>query len=360
MSVHGNDVIGLKVITKDGGEKVENIDDILYDPREHRVIGLLVKAKGMFSDAQVIPIEDVQNIGPDAVMVASASVLKKSSELGESTARIAQSEDYLTTTEVLTEDGKKLGRVVDLIFEPGTGQVEAFECSEGGLKTLQSGRKLFTPEDIVTVGKDATIVRSYTESAFQAQAEEGGLQGVWNEAKDRAGNAADSAKERGQQAAQSAHGFATSDATRSSINDAQSSLEAAAFTAKDKLQDLAEQARAKFEEARHDPGNRQRMAAGSERVEEATDSVKEKFSEVKDQATAKGREMQEQAAKSKTEDAVGQYITKNILAPDDTLLAARGDVVTHELLAQAATFDLTDQVLQNVTQEPITSTVANV
>lgn len=81
MLIKAKDVVGLQVITKNEGKKIENIDDIVYDPQSNKVLALIANNGGMFSTSKVIMYTDILKIGPDAVMVESAEALQESSKV---------------------------------------------------------------------------------------------------------------------------------------------------------------------------------------------------------------------------------------------------------------------------------------
>lgn len=178
MLIKGTDVIGEKVITLDKGKEVEDVDDVIYEPRENRVLALLVNGGGLFSDAKVILIPDIKSIGRDAVIVESDMVLKDVSNVPQNVRSIARSDTHLTKMEVVTEGGNKLGYVSDILFDSKTGAVEEFEVSQGGFRDVSSGKKRVKSLDIITVGEDAMIVKGFTEEKFKQQAEVGGLEGT--------------------------------------------------------------------------------------------------------------------------------------------------------------------------------------
>src|SRR4051812_43395843 len=109
MLTKGDKVIGLNVVTVDDGKVLHTVKDIVFDPKENKIRGVLVDEGGWFSDAKFIFIEDIKSIGKDAVMVQNISVVKKASELHGKVSHIIQDDNYLTKTKVITEDGTQLG-----------------------------------------------------------------------------------------------------------------------------------------------------------------------------------------------------------------------------------------------------------
>ena len=195
MLVKGKAVIGLNVVTIDTGTIVQTVKDIAYNPNTHRVEALFVKKAGVFAAAKAIHMDDVINIGQDAVIVHDASVIKSVKEINETIKALSDSKKYLVKTNVLTATGKELGKVTDIYFDSESGNVSTMEVSQGGLKTITEGKKSITPSNIVTIGADATIVSTYTEMVLEAQGENAGLKGAVNDAKHKAAELTDDIKD---------------------------------------------------------------------------------------------------------------------------------------------------------------------
>ena len=192
--IKGKDVIGLKVITINGGREIDDVQDLIYDPSSQRVLGLIVDRAGWFNDSKIIPIENVKNIGEDAVMVESRESVLKGSDAGEEISELLASSRALTRTKLITEDGKELGDVEDIYFDEQTGKVIELIVSEGMVKDVQSGKKRVKTSDIITIGKDATIVSAATEYDLDVQDQTRGIKGRINEAKAEGSGIIDEAK----------------------------------------------------------------------------------------------------------------------------------------------------------------------
>lgn len=185
MTIRGTSVIGLPIITIKTGEKLQDVEDIIYDPRENKVKALLVSGGGLFSDAKVILVDQLRSIGKDAVIIENSDLLKNTSDVETTVSHIATTDTYLTKTKVLTDTGTDLGHIVDLFFDEHTGVVTEFEVSKGLVDTIQSGKKKFKVTDIETIGKDATIVKASTKDTFNDLAKEQGLTGAVETTKEK-------------------------------------------------------------------------------------------------------------------------------------------------------------------------------
>lgn len=307
MTVKAKTVIGLPVYTIKEGTKIDNtVQDVVFDPHTNKVEGLVLDEGGWFSDTKIILTRDIHSIGSDAVLIENEDKISTASDVNSKVASIAEGDNYLTADKVITEQGEELGRISDLIFDAESGMVEAFEVNQGALQTVGTGKKIFKTQDIITVGNDAIIVREYVNAEFEKQAQEQGVTGSVNRARNEAPSILDNAKK--------------------------------------KTQELTQKAREKIEETRD-----------SQKTQDMVQQAKDKAGEVKRKSEHKIKQEQKVSQERKEADVVGQYVTRNIVSQDDKILAKRGDMVTHKLLEQAKKNKVFEQVLNNTTNEPLSA-----
>ena len=301
MLIKGNSVINLPVITVDNGKKLSRIKDLIYDAKNNQLKALLIDEGGWFSGAKVIPYANIERIGKDAVIIKSENMIRKASEFGEKLSHIGDNEKYLTKTRIITESGSDLGKVSDLIFDDQTGKVMEFEVSRG-LKDFKSGKKRVRIEDIVTIGKDATVVRAYTEDRFEEQARQQGLRGAFNKSRSGVEKTLRQVKEKGRQTI---------------------------YTTRDETDGRQE-------------------ATDPARTQNPVSDIKTGAAGLIGKAGQKAREIQDSITEERKKDAVGKYLKVNILSPDDEVIAERGEMVTNELIEKAQDYGLLNKIINNV------------
>ena len=134
------------VVATDSATKVGRVEGFLVDAATGRVAALRCgKTSG---DGQVLPWEDVQSFGVDAVTVARADVLREPhgqrEELG------VKGKLEMLGRRVLSERGDGMGDVVDVDFDPRTGEVLA----------VLTGTEEVPGERLLGVGGYAVVVRA--------------------------------------------------------------------------------------------------------------------------------------------------------------------------------------------------------
>jgi len=153
----GTDTISLPVIAFDTGEKFDQIRDVIFGQHENRVLGFLVDERGWFSEAKVVPFQNVQAIGPDGVIVPSKeSVVIADTE--PAIKGVLEHKNVLKGTKIMTTDGCDLGTMVDLYFDEHTGAVEGYEASGGLFADAATGRSFVPAPQTLKIGQDVAFV----------------------------------------------------------------------------------------------------------------------------------------------------------------------------------------------------------
>jgi uncharacterized protein YrrD len=153
----GRDMIGKPVVAYDTGEKVETVTDLIFDQDENRLLGFLIDEGGWFSNAKVLPLNQIKAIGLDAVVVADENSIRTSSSFPD-IHRVLERNNVLKGTQIMTLDGRDLGTMVDLYFDDQTGIVEGYEVSGGLFADAYSGRSFVPAPQTLKIGEDVAFV----------------------------------------------------------------------------------------------------------------------------------------------------------------------------------------------------------
>ena len=154
--VRGKDVLKLPVVTRDGGEKVGEVKDLVVDRGGRRVVGIVVEEKGLIGEARVVAWEEIVAVGRDAVIARSAGSVVKSSEIPEMN-EILERGFALHGLRVGTTAGTDLGKIENFFFDRQTGAVEGFELS-GAVSVDASGQVFLPASSSFEAGKDYAFV----------------------------------------------------------------------------------------------------------------------------------------------------------------------------------------------------------
>ncbi len=191
--IKGKDLIGRSVVAISSGHHLDKVQDLVFDHDANQVLALLVDEGGWFRSAKVVPFEAVQSIGEDAVMVASEDDVVSARD----DSRIADLLDTkvgLIGTQLLTTDGRELGKIADVYFEELSGKVVGYEATGGLFSDLSSGRTFVPAPESISIGDNAAIVPISVAQAMEEQ-EAGGLQGALGRAGESLSGAAGNVSE---------------------------------------------------------------------------------------------------------------------------------------------------------------------
>jgi uncharacterized protein YrrD len=152
-----SELVGRPVVTL-GGELIAEIKDIVFESTGGRIAGFTLRNPGLFSRSRkdALPWSEVHGIGRDAVMVADETELPAAKQLAPR--KQARKADVLEDR-VLTDNGRDLGRVVDVVLHCGARlEVVGYEV-EASEALGTAGRRVLIPlPDTVAVSGENLIV----------------------------------------------------------------------------------------------------------------------------------------------------------------------------------------------------------
>ncbi len=157
MVINYNETIGVPVLVKDDGKEVGKFRKFIINFENGRILGLLLSA-GVLEKSPVIKIEDVMSFGKDAIMIKNDEVIKPLKAIGIWKDLLAK-KVKIKGNQVVTESGDKLGMVKNFEVDDVSYKLVRFYVSQGFLRDLFKGELIIPFDDIVSIGKDAIIVR---------------------------------------------------------------------------------------------------------------------------------------------------------------------------------------------------------
>lgn len=359
-----DNVDGISVIALDSGVKLGEVEELLFDLEQNQLVGILLEDAGLTHPAKAIPCSAVKSIGPDAVMVDSeSSVMDADSH--DQMQRVLKQERKVEGKQVYTEDGKHLGKIVDIHFDEKTGRIEGYEVSGGIFADAYSGRSFIPAPKTMKIGKDVTIVPA--EVARIVEEKVGGLRGAARRASDKA------------QAAR--EGFTSSVQEKMTARNMDELLQRAQGRRADHdvVADdgtvlivggqLIEERDVEIARAHHkerelldtagiDAGETMRAAAGQtwetgkRRAHEGAQTAKVKATGLFEQARERFMGWKEQASDrmedQRVQRALGRPVTRVILDQNDQVILNTGDIITHRAVEEARRANILDALLGSV------------
>lgn len=143
----------LAVVSVQQAEKLGIVDDVLIDPRTHRLGGLILSG-GLFRGGPTVAWACVRTIGADAVMVDDT--VSATAGVEESTLTRLHA---MRGRKVVTDTGDLAGTLDGAEFDPASGQITSYlVATEGGRPFQRSPRLHVPPAAIEGIGKELITV----------------------------------------------------------------------------------------------------------------------------------------------------------------------------------------------------------
>jgi len=278
----GSDLINKLVVTYNTGERVERIKDLLFDQDNNQLLGFLVSEGGWLSNSRAIMLQDVQALGPNAVVISSKRAILEAKKVPK-IKQILKRNNVLRGTRIMTTDGRDLGTMVDLYFNEETGAVEGYEVSGGLFDDMYSGRSFVPAPQTLHIGEDIAFVPPEIADLMEEQV--GGIKG-------------------------------------------------AAQTAGGKLQETTQVAGQRIQET---------AQAASDKLQETTQATNSRLQEVtRGSTTSLTNTVIDPAAQKKF--VVGKITTQDVIGASGALLVTQGQPITPTVVEEAESRGLLDQL----------------
>lgn len=150
------------------GRKVGSVDTCVYRADEARLYGLQVSRGSVVSKFGSLLIDDIISLGSKSVIVDSGELIGKHLKDLDS---IAKETGTIIGVKAVTESGKVLGKVFDLLFDSDTGFIVRFYIRRHVLSERIIPRQFLvsiTPKQIVF--RDVVDTPIFDQVATQAEA----------------------------------------------------------------------------------------------------------------------------------------------------------------------------------------------
>lgn len=152
------ELVGMPVVSTTAGKDLGRVKDVLFDPEEQALLGLMVTPTGGGTTENVLFIdrEDIVGLGHDAVTVETDEALQ-SFTMQERAQEVVNSGIHLKGAKIITESGDELG-TIDKILLGQNCEIVAYRASSGIMGL--GGKEEVSSADVVKIGADAVIVRA--------------------------------------------------------------------------------------------------------------------------------------------------------------------------------------------------------
>lgn len=150
------ELFGLPVLITGTGAQIGEVKEVIVDLEQASVWGIVLAGANWFTNDQGIVFEDLFRIGRDAVMVRASYAVQELAPI------VTMESGYyvrdLLDKQIYTDTGLSLGILVDALYDGSTGEIKAYEISDGLITDLLYGRRIMPLPQAQVVGQDKLIV----------------------------------------------------------------------------------------------------------------------------------------------------------------------------------------------------------
>jgi uncharacterized protein YrrD len=154
--VKASDVIGRQITARGGGQVIGKIKDLVIDEAGREVIGIVL-SDGILAGSRVAPWKSVQAFGPDSVIIDVTGSVVKAAAIPEIKA-VLDKKTKIKGLKLLTNNGKELGKIADVVFDEITGDIIGYELSSGLFSHAFDGTPFLPTPQWIELGKDVAFV----------------------------------------------------------------------------------------------------------------------------------------------------------------------------------------------------------
>ncbi len=141
-SIAGKDILNLE-----NGTFVGKAQNILVNPADQHVAGVLLRQKGLLGSKNVLALENIKAFGSHTITLTNLSGVQAAEGVN------------ILNMPVVTIDGTVLGKIIDFAFDPANGQIEEYVLSGGLLKNQPVDKGVLRGEQISAIGRDVVIAK---------------------------------------------------------------------------------------------------------------------------------------------------------------------------------------------------------
>jgi len=193
----GKQLIGMPVIALADGENKGAVHDVIYSPGEGRLLAFTVtRGGGLFSsgDTFLLDAQSLHALGEDAITITDDTVLQPLGGGSDVRTYEEQAGEPVLGKRLMTENGKFLGAIDDVLVDRQSRRVVAYEVSGGLVHDMMKGQTDVPVDHIISIGHDVVIVPEFVEG--QVEEATGGLAAVADAAKQKATQAYEATAEK--------------------------------------------------------------------------------------------------------------------------------------------------------------------
>lgn len=363
MDKKASEIIGLPVVTFNRGTKIYDVEDLIMDPERRQVLALVVEEKSAFHSAKAVPFGRINTIGPHAVIVPDGRAVIDVNR--DPVLKGLYNDQVIRGLRVLSDDGRKLGQVQDMVLDDKTGEIRGYDVSVGGrVLNVTQGTRWLPMDRVISIGQRIVYVPSAFADEFEQQM--GGLSGMLEGAGEKARTAGAKLNEQLVQAGDKvretlpmrAGSIAVGKQAHENVSDAEGNvIVMKGDTVTEEHMERARQS-GKIPQLLLATGKgptQQNFGEFGTQANQSLQDIKNEARQLWGQLTGNYERTVNQAddkmIQRRIKNALGRPVTRVILDQDDNVILNTGDIITNRAVQLAREADVLDILVDSVYTE---------
>jgi len=150
-------VMGARLMDLDRSQTLGEIVNWVIDPNEKKISALMVKPAGFFSRILAISTLDIVEYGPKMVIVKNQQALVSPNELVH-VSKLMRHHRHVIGNPVVTQSGKQLGVVEDILFETSDSTIQKIYVQPGILGILRQSDLIIGADKIFSIEPKRIVI----------------------------------------------------------------------------------------------------------------------------------------------------------------------------------------------------------
>jgi uncharacterized protein YrrD len=151
-------VLGTMVVDLESARNFGRVRNMVLDFDQRKIIALILPGKSWLHAPVWLDFDCVQGLGRDAVSVMKSSETISTREIKDIRGHLSKCVRNLWGITVVSQKGKLVGYVEDLLLSIPGGAIEGIELSHGVLGDILEGRGFLPAEQIVSMSLECVVV----------------------------------------------------------------------------------------------------------------------------------------------------------------------------------------------------------
>lgn len=159
MEISSKNLLGSPVFAIDGGEKMGQVRDYIFDSETRSLKALIIAKDKSLSEEKFLPFGNIQSLGKEAITVKNSQALRKKNQEPLLAAEYKKNRGIIGIN-VITVNGGSLGKVADFTIDSETGIINYITLGGKNLERFFRGINYLDTSMVEVFGSDVILAQA--------------------------------------------------------------------------------------------------------------------------------------------------------------------------------------------------------